>query len=345
MSGEVKPKLLKSDTRQWTSGRVRLAVVGIPDHPEQNYIVLEKNFFGRTCLEPQKFILRSHDWENLKRLIEGNGSETSLAKVAQWGKPVIVSPQNIDKVVNQHPELIEVVLSAPNIAKLSETSLEALDRLAIKVFEIKRETIDLIFKRLAESTKQVLEDFASLLKDLRLGQISMLSSLIYQKLRILDLLEKVSSDTRTNEKAVHEIFENNGWILGKGFEIIQSDESLAAYLGTKLRVLPETNRRPDLIVKRVPYSEGIVLVELKAPGIKLSADHVGQVLTYKALISNFKPNAETIDCFLFGYEKALTFTLSRDVVIKTFSELISELRDEYSEYLKILDIGREEKID
>jgi hypothetical protein len=53
-----KPKQLKTDTRQWTSGRVRFAVVGWEDRPEDNYIVFEKNFFGNNSTPDQKFILR-----------------------------------------------------------------------------------------------------------------------------------------------------------------------------------------------------------------------------------------------------------------------------------------------
>lgn len=344
MSERKKPKLLKSDTRQWTSGRVRLSVVGIPGHPEKNYIVLEKNFFGFSPQEPQKFILRLHDWENLKRLIEGDGKVSGLARTAQWARPIVVDAKNIQNVIKEKPELIEVVLAAPNIAKLSETSLEALDRLAIKVFEVKRETIDLIFKRLAESTARVLKDFASLLEDLRLSQISMLSSLVYQKLRLIDLLEEVTTDPAINEDVVHEIFENNGWLLGKGYEIIQSDKSLTKYLEINIKTNPETGKRPDLLVKRIPYTEEVIIVELKAPGIKLAASHIGQILEYKAIISKNKPNIKRIHCFLFGYEKASTFTLSKDVNIKTFSELISELRDEYSEYSKVLEKGKEEHI-
>jgi hypothetical protein len=91
----------------------------------------------------------------------------------------------------------------------------------------------------------------------------------------------------------------------------------------------------------VPYTQDIVIIELKAPGIKLKAEHIGQVLTYKALIQRHKPNTKNIHCFVYGYEKDTTFTLSNDATIKTFSELISELRDEYKEYQKVLEIGTE----
>lgn len=62
---------------------------------------------------------------------------------------------------------------------------------------------------------------------------------------------------------------------------------------------------------------------------------------YKAIIEQNKPSAKEIHCFLYGYEKSPTFTKSKDVVIKTFSEIIAELREEYAEYSKVLETGKE----
>lgn len=78
----------------------------------------------------------------------------------------------------------------------------------------------------------------------------------------------------------------------------------------------------------------MVLIELKAPGVKLKANHIGQVLTYKALILNNKPNVKNIHCFVYGYEKDTTFSMSNDAKIKKFSELIADLRAQYQEYQK-----------
>jgi hypothetical protein len=47
----------------------------------------------------------------------------------------------------------------------------------------------------------------------------------------------------------------------------------------------------------------------------------------------------------FGYEKSPSFCLSKDVVMKTFSELIAELRAEYREYTRIIESGKEIQAD
>jgi len=265
-----------------------------------------------------------------------------LGGVAQWGQPGLTEQQALG-LIARSPELIEVILRSPNLGNLSAASLEALDRLALRVFEVKKEHLDLIFKRLSESSTQTIESFSNLLGDLRLNQVSLLSDLVYQKLKTLDLLETVTRDVKSTESAVHRIIERNSWILGKGFEIVRSDKPLATYLDTKVRDDPGTLKRRDLIVKRVPNSNDVVIVELKAPGIRLGAANIGQVLEYKAIVKRHRPNIGQIHCFLFGYEKGDTFTKSSDVEIQSFGELIANLRDEYREYSELLEEGRQEE--
>lgn len=332
-----KPRVTKSDTREWKSGRVRFAVMSIPGHPENNYIIFEKDFFGRSQQKPQRFNLHVHDWQNLKKLVDED-----LIEETKWVESQTPTKAVLAKAVQENPDLLEAILKVPNIANFSPMSLEVIDRLAVRVFEIKREHIDLILKRLGESKNQELVTFASLLKDLKLNQLAMLSNLVYQKLKIIDLLESLTSDVAVKEDKVHELFENHIWLAGKNYEIVQSDKSLSTYLEKNLPNDPETRKRPDLIIKRIPHSKDLILIELKASGVKLKADDIGQVLTYKATIEHNEPSTKFIHCFLYGYEKAPTFTLSKDVEIKTFSELIAGLRDEYAEYQRILEAGKEE---
>jgi hypothetical protein len=280
------------------------------------------------------------DWENLKRLIEGPGEADGWGMEAGWSP--VLSDHQIVASAAKNPELIEAILASPNLGKFSGASLEALDRLATRVFEVKKENLDLIFRRLVESSTHALQSFSNLLNDLHLNEVSLLSGLVYQKLKVIDLLEDLVIDIASSESAVHGVFKNNPWLLGKGFEIVQSDRPLADYLERKIKDDPDMLKRPDLIVKRVPHSNDVLIVELKAPGIKLKADHIGQVLTYNALIKKHRPNVGAIHCFLLGYEKSDTFSESRDVQIKTFGELITQLRDEYHEYAEVLREKREE---
>lgn len=332
-----KPTLLKSDTRQWTSGRVKFSVIGWKERPEENYVLFEKNFFGKQNRPDQRFILRNRDWNNLKRLIDGD-----FQKYTEWERMVpTVDPSALTGLIDANPDLFEKVLCNPNILKLSEASLEALDRIGMKLYEVKAGRIDLIFKEISKASGEDLSRFGSLLEDLRLDQVSTMASLVYQKLKVIDLLETTCSNVKNLERDVHDIFDKNPWLIGSAYEIVQSDRPLSKYLAENGPFDPELKKRPDLILKTVPTTQDVVLVELKKPGVPLKPEHIAQILRYKGLIKNNKPNVKNISCYVFGHDKDQSFTHSKDVDMKTFSELISELRAEYREYLKIIEIGRQ----
>jgi hypothetical protein len=342
VNSEKKARLLKHETRHWSSGYVRLCVIGIDGHPEDNYIVLEKRHTANLPHPDQRFNLRERDWKALKRMIDGDLAQKGLAAEAQWSPPVI-SDEDLARLVGTRPELLETLLNAPNLVQLSEPSLQSLDRIADEISDIKRTQLELIFERLAAAPERGIEQFAGLLRDLQLEQIASLARLVNHKLKTLDVLEKVATDPSRREREVHRIFDLNPWLLGKGFEIIYSDRTLATYLQQEVSEDPKTRKRPDLIVKRTPHTADILLVELKAPGVPLAAEHVGQVLGYKGLIERYRPNVGEIHCFVLGYEKDTTFTPSRDAMMKTFSELINELRDEYAEFAAALEAQHAEE--
>lgn len=168
-------RALRSDTRQWKSGRVKFTVVGVPRKPETAYVIFEKDFFGNTQQKPQRFILKSLDWPNLKELIDGE-----LTPYIQWQSTQIDLKEELGKLLVENPGLLETALAAPNIGNLHKTSLERLNRLAGRIFEIKAENLELIVRRLEESDTSEIVTFASLLQDLRLHQLSTLSELVLQ---------------------------------------------------------------------------------------------------------------------------------------------------------------------
>lgn len=326
---------IKKATRSWPGGLVQFSVICRDSHPEQNYIIMEKVLPGRSGkAASQMFIMRLHDWGNLKKLIDGAEGE-SLGKEAKWPASTSQFSQEQLEQLASSSDAIEKILQSPKIIELSDASFEALNKIGDRIYELKHDRIEQILRSISKSSADSVDQVGTLLEAITLEQMSTLASLIYQKIKVLDLLEKLTTDKTVSERAVHKLIEANSWILGKSYEILSSDRTLKTYLDEHAPKDPITKRRPDLIVKAVPNTKDLVIVELKAPGVKLSAENIGQVLTYKAVIEQNKPNVGKIDCYLYGYEKGLSFTKSNDATIMTFSELIALRRAEYSEYLKI----------
>ncbi len=329
-----------SGTRTWSSGNIKFTVLTVEGHPQNNYITFQKNLIGKPKnVGVQRFIMNLGDWTNLKHLIEVDLSEKHQWVLQNSGITVIHGDKTneLARLVQENPELIDKILEAPNLKSLSSASFEYLNRLAMKVFKVQRKNVDLVLKNLARASPQEFVQFASLLTDLRLGQVATLANLVKQKLEIIALFEKLTTEETTREKEIHKLIEQNPWIANKSYEILASDKQLADFLSKNVKDDPELKTRPDLIAKRVPYQEEIVLIELKRPEVKLQARNIGQILEYRDLIRQYRPGTKSIDCFLFGYQKQHSSLESKDVTIRTFSELSTSLRDEYQAYLRVLE--------
>lgn len=336
-----KASVVTKVTRTWSSATVRFSVIAIEDHPESTYISLEKDLIGKpSVVGVQRFRLRLRDWNNLKQLIETELSEKHGWLLQSSGVTVVPGQitEQMVKLVNENPALVERLLGAPNLKTLSASSFEHLNRLAMKVYQVQSQNVELVLKNLSKASPQEFVQFATLLTDLRLGQVATLANLVKQKLEIIGLFEALASSQESREREVHKVIEDNPWIANKSYEVLASDRMLAEYLEKNVKEDPELRKRPDLIVKRVPSHDELVLIELKAPNVRLRPAHIGQILEYKSLIQKFKLGTKNIDCYLFGYEKHESFAHeSKDVTIKTFSELSSALRDEYQAYLRVLE--------
>ena len=329
-----------SGTRAWSSGNIKFTVLTVDGHPEKNYITLQKHLVGKKGTTGlQRFLMNLRDWANLKKLIEVELPEKHQWALEKSGITVLQGSkrEELAKMIEGNPEMIDRILEAPNLKSLSAASFEHLNSLAMKVFRVQSNNLDLVLKNLARATPKEFVQFASLLADLRLGQIATLANLVKQKLEIIGLFERLTAEETTREKEIHRLIERNPWIADKSFEIVASDKQLADFLARNVKEDPELKTRPDLIAKRVPHQEQIILIELKRPSVKLKSAHIGQILGYRDLILQYRPGTKSIHCFLFGYQKQYSSLNSNDVTIRTFSELASSLRDEYRAYLKVLE--------
>lgn len=345
MTSERRPRRLVSDTRSWSSGLVRFSVIGIEGHPDKNYIIFEKNLVGGDSTS-QRFNLRVHDYARLKALVEQELADKHQWALEECGLQLVEGGELTEQLLRyaeQAPDVVERILDLPNLGNLTAASFEAIDRLALRVYEIQADNLERVLDRLSKAGVDEFAQFSALLDQLQLGQIAVLANLLNQKLRIIDLFERVSTDSESREREVHELIEQNCWIASRDYEIAASDRPLSKYLGQNAPDDPELKKRPDLIVRRIPHRSTVVLIELKRPSVKLRPEHVGQVLAYKSLIRRFEPGVREVECYLFGYEKHPSFAIeSADVCVKTYAELISELRDEYHEYMDALDRARQE---
>jgi hypothetical protein len=170
------------------------------------------------------------------------------------------------------------------------------------------------------------------------------TELVKKKISIIMLLENLLKNKLTKEVEIHKILENNLWLLDNNYDLVLSNQTLSEYVGENIKIDPELNKRPDLIVKVVLQDPShIILIELKRPSVKLTANHLGQVLGYKGIIQNHNHEIRIIDTFLIGYEKDPNFPRDlSDIKVELLEDLIIKKRREFNEFLAIIEKSNEE---
>ncbi len=338
-------KVIKKLTKNWSSGLTTFAILSDSEHKDRNYVVMKRILLGKSANKQQFFNLHFKDWTDLKSVVE-----VESVKEHEWPiqKTELVKDEvliKIEQVLKEDPDFIEKVLANKNIAKLSAASLEALDRLGLRIYEIKAENIDIMLKKLSEAEEKDITGFASLLNDLRIGQISSIAELVKKKISIIKLLQILLKDKKTKEQEIHKLLENNLWLLDNNYDLVKSNKPLSEFLAQKLGIDSELGKRPDLILKIFLQDERhIVLVELKRPNIRLNTKHVGQVLGYKGIIQNHNPNLKVVDTFLIGFDLDPNMPKDlQDIKIELLENIINRKRSEFNEFLSILEDAKEEE--
>lgn len=337
-------RVIKKVTKKWTSGITTLAIVSDNEHADRNYIVLDRKLLGRSDRN-QFFNLHFEDWKRLKELIDGETSEFHQWPVQRQAASESEALQSVNQILEKDPDFLLKILANPNISKLTSATFEALDKIGIRIYEIKAQNVEFMLKKLAEAGEDELESFVGILNQLKIGQISTIAELVRKKIAILALLESLVGEKNTKENEVHQLLEKNLWLLSNEYDLVRSNKTLGDYLQQNIKIDPDLRKRPDLIVKGfLQDGNHIVIVELKKPSIKLQAKHIGQVLEYKGITQNHNPSIKRVDLFLIGYDvdKNIPSGL-QDLTVDVLENIISRKKREFDEFLRVLEETKEDE--
>jgi hypothetical protein len=342
----TKFKLIKQVTKKWKSGFTTFSVISDNEHIDRNYIMLDRKLIGKPD-KNQFFNLHFQDWTKLKELIDGDIAEEHKWPIKDQERDEAHVLKNIEHILSRDPDFLLKILSYRNIGNLTNASFEAIDTLAVRVYEIKAENLEFLLKKLSEAGEDELKNFVSILNQLRLGQISSIAELVKKKISIIKLFETLIKQKDTKEKEIHKLLESSLWLLNNNYDLLKSNKTLSDYLSKNIKDDPALGKRPDLIVKMFlqdPYR--VVLVELKRPSVKLNADHVGQVLGYKGIIEHHNPSIKIIDLFLLGYDLDSNMPRAlKDLTVDILENVINRKRNEFNEFLKIIEESHEDEYD
>jgi hypothetical protein len=176
-------------------------------------------------------------------------------------------------------------------------------RLLRQAIEKSPEELQLILVEVLKLPKRKQEDLAELLRDVSLSAIISAAKIVADRLKFLTGLEAILFDPDTKKRLkersqLHRIIAQNCWLFGEEYNLSVDDKSLTEVLRKHLKLLGE-----DIIVdepvKHVSKERGIVdlmlsrairrhradelthlVVELKAPKVKIDRDEITQLEEY-----------------------------------------------------------------
>jgi hypothetical protein len=249
-------------------------------------------------------------YQAIKDYFRSRAAEEARTVVAEWkdeniypftGEPTT----HIETVERQVFDIVAVnvaqYLPDFDTAPAKNKSLHL--RLLRQAIEKSPEELQLIFEEVLKLPKRKQEELAELLRDVSLSAIISVAKIVADRLRFLMGLETILFDSepkkRLKERSqLHRIIAQNCWLFGEEFNLSVDDQSLTEVL-RKHRKLLGDDIAIDEPVKHISQERGIIdlmlsrairrhgandlthlIVELKAPNVKINTPEVTQIEEY-----------------------------------------------------------------
>lgn len=224
----------------------------------------------------------------------------------------------LQRLHGEHPERVALVMEG------------MFDSLARNQF---CSVLELLERSGLSSAVDTLKDFNNI------NLLQMLSN-IAKRVKVLNELDDLCANPLTVERSVHDLITSNVWVLGREYETLSSDRTIARVLGTCMEKRSARSKlRPDLFLGQLRSNE-YLLVEFKHPSKLLTRDDEAQALKYRdELRETFRP----ISILILGKKvdgARASGTDTLDLKLDSYSNLISTARQRLDWLLKELNDPR-----
>ena len=282
-------------------GELKKELVALIDEAQ---VVLKNHFIDKAADEARNVV---EEWKSEKIYPFENAPVNPIEKAERQIFDIVAVK------INSH--LSDFSISSSNNKKLSLKLLK-------QSIEKSPEDLQLILNEVLNLPKRQQKELAELLRDTTLTAIINASKLISDRLKFITGLEEIVFDTELKRhlkerSQLHQILKDNTWFFGEEFNLSVSDQSLTEVLKKHKKELGE-DTVIDKPVKRIDGSTGIVdlmlsrkiktnraeeiehlIIELKAPSVKLTNKESGQIKSYAFAVSGDERFRNTKACWTF----------------------------------------------
>lgn len=250
----------------------------------------------------------------IKEYFRERAAATARGYVEEWKAEQVYPFDEEPKTQVEQVERQVFDIVAVNVARhlpdfeVAQTKNKAFQlRMLRQAIEKSPEELQLILSEVLRLPKRKQEELAELLRDISLSAIISSAKVVADRLKFLTGLEAILFDPepkkRLKERSqLHRIVAQNTWLFGEEFSLSVDDQSLTEVLRKHKKLLGE-DTVIDAPVKHVSQERGIVdlmlsratrqhranglthlVVELKAPLVKIDGKEIGQIEGYAASV-------------------------------------------------------------
>ena len=250
-----------------------------------------------------KDYFRERSAQQARRVVEGWKSEDVYPFK---GEPI----SSVEKAERQVFDIVAVNVQdfSPDLATVSPTTRALHLRMLRHAIERGPNDLQLILKEVLDLPERKKTELAELLQETTLSAIITSAKTVADRLKFISGLESIVFDPETKQRLkersqLHKILAENTWIFGEEYNLWVSDRDLKRVL-EKHRAILDPNIEIDESVKVVGKTRGIIdlmfsratrrhrandiehlVVELKAPKVKIGADEITQAKRYAMAVS------------------------------------------------------------
>lgn len=159
-----------------------------------------------------------------------------------------------------------------------------------------------VCREIEDAEKVDVLHFAQALDKFGLTDLAFIAQQTKRRTEFLDHLDKLCTDTRTNEKQMHTAMQNSLWVFGSEYSLMASNRQLQTIIEDyteKAYQGPDATDRPDLLLAANVENRHL-LVEFKRPSISVGRDAEAQAKKYADTLTG-KLGIE-IEIFVVGGE-------------------------------------------
>lgn len=197
-----------------------------------------------------------------------------------------------------------------------------------------------VIQNIENSRDGDIEKFADALSEFGFLEMSIVTGQATNRLRFLDELDLLNSNSSTLEATIHKALEHNLWVLGSEYSLIFSNKTLSSavseYLDKKFTG-ERANKRPDLFLGEDILRQHL-LIEFKRPSETVGRDAESQALKYRDDL-NSVIHGKKIKIFVIGGKvdpKISSHNERDDVSLLSYTDVISNARTQLNWLLQEL---------